>query len=161
MNNYELRVLPKKDDCGQTYFMAFFPAIEGCVGGGDTCEEAIKDAYENLDIYLEYLKDNGYSLPEEYQEDEYSGKLTLRISKSMHKQVAEFAEKEGVSINNYINNCIANHLGKDEYKYKLYELCQNIQQTTEQNMQISYLTAQTVANGLNSIALNNMNWGGF
>lgn len=57
MNNYEIRVIPKVDASGKTYWTAFYPAVEGCVGGGDTVEEAIKEAEENLDIFLEYLKE--------------------------------------------------------------------------------------------------------
>ena len=45
------------DASGKTYWTAFYPAVEGCVGGGDTVEETIKEAEENLDIFLEYLKE--------------------------------------------------------------------------------------------------------
>ena len=56
MNKYEIRVIPKEDVEGKTYWTAFYPAIEGCVGGGETAEEAIREAEENLEFFLEYLK---------------------------------------------------------------------------------------------------------
>ena len=34
--------------------------------------------------------------------DEYSGKLVLRISRSLHKQLKEAAQMEGVSLNQYM-----------------------------------------------------------
>lgn len=55
MDDYEIRVVSKIDEAGETYWTAFYPAIPGCVGGGITAEEAISEAKENLDIYLEYL----------------------------------------------------------------------------------------------------------
>ena len=48
MNNYEIRVIPKVDASGKTYWTAFYPAVEGCVGGGDTVEEATKEAEEKI-----------------------------------------------------------------------------------------------------------------
>ena len=42
MNKYEIRVIPKEDVEGKTYWTAFYPAIEGCVGGGETAEERRK-----------------------------------------------------------------------------------------------------------------------
>ena len=57
MKHYEIRVIPKVDASGKNYWTAFQPAVEGCVGGGDTVEEAIKEAEENLGIFLEYLKE--------------------------------------------------------------------------------------------------------
>lgn len=34
--------------------------------------------------------------------DEYSGKLVLRIPRSLHKQLKEAAQMEGVSLNQYM-----------------------------------------------------------
>ena len=57
MENYEIRVFPKLADDGSTYWTACYPSVPGCVGGGDTLEEAISDAQENLNVYLEYLQE--------------------------------------------------------------------------------------------------------
>lgn len=56
MKNYEIRVIPKMDASGKTYWTASYPAVSGVVGGGDTAEEAIKEAEENLEVFLDYLK---------------------------------------------------------------------------------------------------------
>ena len=58
MKNYEVQIFPKVADDGTTYWTACYPSIPGCVGGGDTIEEAIADAQENLQIYLEFLDEN-------------------------------------------------------------------------------------------------------
>ena len=68
MRNYEIRLIPKKDKQGKTYWTAFFPAIEGCVGGGDSEEEAIKEAKENLEVLFDYLESEGSAIPQEFKE---------------------------------------------------------------------------------------------
>ena len=55
MNKYEMRVIPNTDSDGKIYWTAYFPAVKGCVGGGDTIEEAVNEANENLEIFLSYL----------------------------------------------------------------------------------------------------------
>mgnify|MGYP002627596409 CR=1 FL=1 len=57
MENFEIIVFPKLADDGSTYLTACYPSVPGCVGGGDTPEEAISDAQENLNVYLEYLQE--------------------------------------------------------------------------------------------------------
>lgn len=54
--NYEMQLISKIDSGGDIYWTAYFPALDGVVGGGKTKEEAIQEANENLEIYLEYLK---------------------------------------------------------------------------------------------------------
>ena len=68
MDKYEIRVIPNQDNDGETYWTAFFPAVEGCVGGGSTAEEAIKEANENLAVFLKYLLSEHRELSKECPE---------------------------------------------------------------------------------------------
>lgn len=115
INDYEFRIIPKEDADGNNYWYAFFPAVEGCVGGGKTPQEALNEAQESLNVMLEYLKEENIELPKAYQENEYSGKISLRISKSTHKKVALMAAEEDVSINSFLNSAIECYVGKKEY----------------------------------------------
>lgn len=84
-----------------------YPDVSAVVGGGDTPEEAIAEAKDNLNAYIEYLQEEGMELPiASKYESEYSGKVTLRMSYSLHKKVSELSELEGVSINSYINEAL-------------------------------------------------------
>lgn len=117
MNNYEIRVFPKISEDGSTYWTACFPSVPGCIGGGDTVEEAISEAKENLEIYLDFLKEEHKKIPEADSKNEYSGKIALRISKSTHRRLAEISDIEGISINLLLNNAIEHYLG-----LKLYDM---------------------------------------
>ena len=115
MKNYEIRIYPKIADDGSTYWTAIYPSIPECIGGGDTVEEAIRDAEENLAVYLEFLEEEGKKIPEDDYKTEYSGKIALRVSKSTHRKIAEMSENEGISINLLLNNAIENYLGLKAY----------------------------------------------
>lgn len=43
-------------DDNSVYYTAKFPDIYGCVGGGSTPTEAVKEAKKNLKIYRDYQK---------------------------------------------------------------------------------------------------------
>ncbi|MDO5027607.1 MAG: toxin-antitoxin system HicB family antitoxin [Tissierellia bacterium] len=64
-------------------------------------EELEKRMQEVLELSLEVRKSKGEEIPQPIEEDNYSGKFTLRIPKSLHKILALQAEKEGISLNQY------------------------------------------------------------
>ena len=132
MYNYEIKIIPKINNEGKTYYTAMYPSIEAVVGGGDSPEEAVKEAQENLEFYLDYLKDEKRELPTEYQENSYSGKIALRVSKSNHQKLAEISNKEGISVNSLINNAIEHYLGIKCYDDKLMEKICLLQSLTEE-----------------------------
>ena len=82
--------------------------LNGCVGQGDTAEEAVQELEENEAVWLETAEEMGIPIPIVQVEmpQEYSGKMTLRVSPSIHRTAAEFAKKEGISLNQYINDAI-------------------------------------------------------
>ena len=96
-----------------TQWCAEFPDLKGCVGGGDTAEEAVTEAYDNLKFHLEGLKEMGINIPDpEYKYgDDYSGKLMVRMSKNLHKKLADCAKEQNVSQNALIVEAIAEKVG--------------------------------------------------
>lgn len=78
--------------------------------------EARDEAFDLALDAIESLKasavQEGRPFPEPMEDDEeYSGRVTLRMSKSMHRTVAERATVEDVSLNSYVVECIALRLG--------------------------------------------------
>ena len=121
MKNYEVRVYPKKAEDGSTYWTAMYPSVPGCIGGGDTPEEAIIEAQENLEVYLEYLEEEKKPIPAEDFEPQYSGKIAFRTSRSTHKKIAEIADREGISINLLLNNAIERYIGEQQFDLNFYK----------------------------------------
>lgn len=82
--------------------------LNGCIGQGDTIEEAVKELEENEAVWLETAEEVGIPIPAVQVEipQEYSGKMTLRVSPNVHRKAAAYAKKEGISLNQYINDAI-------------------------------------------------------
>ena len=92
---YEARVLELPDvrTYGESYSAAYIGAIE-----------VIKTTQQ---IFAE----KGRSFPEvELMEDDFSGRVTLRMSKSLHRTVHERAQRDGVSLNQWIVEAVAGRI---------------------------------------------------
>ncbi len=59
----EFTVIIEKGDDG--YFVVHCPALQGCWSQGKTREEAMMNAREAIELYLESLIANGEPVPEE------------------------------------------------------------------------------------------------
>jgi len=60
MRTYSIVLTPEEGG-----YVATVPALPGCNTEGDTLEEAINNAREAIELYLEVLKDRGEPIPEE------------------------------------------------------------------------------------------------
>jgi len=93
------RVLIPEDEGG---FSAYISEFEGCFAEGESAEEALRNLESTALAWLEAEQEAGREIPAAWNEQEYSGKLLLRIPKSLHKQLARYALKDGVSLNQYV-----------------------------------------------------------
>jgi antitoxin HicB len=78
-------------DVEQGGYVAEIKDLPGCFTQGETLAETMTNINEAGD---------NIPLPSTY--DNYSGKLMLRMPKSLHRRLSETAEREGVSLNQYI-----------------------------------------------------------
>lgn len=78
--------------------------LPGCMSVGETRSETMEMIDDAMRGWLEVALEDGIEipLPEIMQEEKYSGKFALRLPKSLHTKLAEAAEREGVSLNQYI-----------------------------------------------------------
>nr|WP_272943461.1 toxin-antitoxin system HicB family antitoxin [Paenibacillus sp. OSY-SE] len=76
--------------------------IYGCQSHGETPEEAFAMIRDAMEGYFEVKLEHGDDIPEPAETDAFSGKFNVRIPKIPHRQLAEKAEREGVSLNRYV-----------------------------------------------------------
>ncbi len=90
------------------FWIAEAPALNGCVGQGETAEDAVKELELNEEAWLETAKEYGIDIPEIpcEQINPYSGKFTVRVAPYVHQAAAELAKKQGISLNQYVNDAI-------------------------------------------------------
>ncbi|MSQ09478.1 MAG: type II toxin-antitoxin system HicB family antitoxin [Dehalococcoidia bacterium] len=83
-------------------YVAVFPDLPGCMTQGETLEELAQMAADARGGWMatEYERGNDIPLPTYTQE--HSGRFNLRLPKSLHRSLAEAAEREGVSLNQYV-----------------------------------------------------------
>ena len=100
-------VIERIEDDGEVFFKASINELPGLVVYGDSFDEVFSDIEEAKEVWFEAnisLKRN-INLPKTNDLD-YSGRMTLRVSKSMHRCLVKEAEEDGVSLNSYINTLI-------------------------------------------------------
>lgn len=56
-------VFPAVIERGREGFGVFFPDLPGCTSGGDTVEQAERNAAEALDLYLGSMVEDGDAIP--------------------------------------------------------------------------------------------------
>lgn len=62
MRRYTLLLTPATEEGG---YVVTVPALEGCITEGDSIEEAIRNAREAIQGYIESLEEAGEEIPEE------------------------------------------------------------------------------------------------
>ena len=80
--------------------------LPGCNAFGENIDEAYKNIKESMKIWLSEVIKQKLEIPLPESLKDYSGKFIIRISKSLHKKLVESAEKENISLNQYIQTLL-------------------------------------------------------
>jgi len=100
-------------------FVAEVEDLPGCVTQGETMKEvfeAIEDARKG---WLQIAYENGQGIPLPRGVEEYSGKILIRIPRSLHRVLIHAAKREGVSLNQYINSLLSGGVQEGILKQKV------------------------------------------
>lgn len=124
MNNYSFRVTWSEEDGG---FIATCPEFPGLSAFGETRGEAIQEAEVALDLFIQQYEEEGESLPDPQELDEYSGQTRLRMPKQLHRALSEEADRQGVSLNTLLVTFLSIQLGRRERESELTKLLLGMQ----------------------------------
>jgi predicted RNase H-like HicB family nuclease len=100
------------DDSGR--YAAQILEFPGCFAEGDTPEEAYKNLQEAGENWVDSAHAQGMAIPEPFATQGYSGTISLRLPKSMHRRAAEYAHRDGVSLNQFLVSAIAARVGAED-----------------------------------------------
>jgi len=109
--NYKTIIEPIPDEGGGG-FEAYNPTLgkSSCVAVGDTQEEALLELGEARKSLFEFWLEKGLDIPEPVEETtreiNYNGKILFRTTPEMHQSLVESANKQGVSLNQYLNQAV-------------------------------------------------------
>ncbi|HMM22956.1 MAG TPA: toxin-antitoxin system HicB family antitoxin [Selenomonadales bacterium] len=119
--DYKVVISPANDESGR-YWIAELPDLDGCSSDGKTQEEAVRNLAGAKRAWISFRLSKGLSIPEPNKanaktEEEYGGRITLRMGKSMHKMLAEMAQLEGLSLNQYILSLVSYRFGQSKLDF--------------------------------------------
>lgn len=93
----------RDDSNGDTGWVASVAELPGCLTQADTFEELEEMIQDAMHGWIETALEDGQPVPIPRTVDSYSGKFVVRVPRSLHKQLATAAQKDGVSLNTFVN----------------------------------------------------------
>ena len=94
----KMELIPDQYEGG---FVVSFPELPGCLTVGDSAEEVIINTMDTKPAWFTAAIEDGVTINEPEELEQYSGRLKLRIPKSLYRQIAMEAKTEGLSMNRY------------------------------------------------------------
>lgn len=130
------RLLIPNEEGGYTAEILEFP---GCISQGRTADEAVSNLNETAKSWVEASLENGREIPYPASNYDFSGKVALRMPRSLHRHAAQMAERNSTSLNQYVVASVAEQVGASELYARLVE-------KIEESIQKSFACAVTQQN---------------
>lgn len=120
------RVLVPDEGGGYSAEILEFP---GCFAEGETADEAMQALEHAAESWIQAALDQGQDIPQPFLNQGYGGKVALRLPRSLHRRAAQFAERDGTSLNQFLVSAIAVRVGAEEFYSRLVaQLAEKLEQ---------------------------------
>lgn len=91
-------------------FVARAPELEHCSGEGATRAEAVAKLEEEIDAQLANMLSHGSTPPRAVDEETFSGEVTAKVSKLLHRDLTYQARSEGIDLDHLVGELLASAL---------------------------------------------------
>ena len=109
---YARIILPESDGSFRGEIMEF----PGCIATGESAAQALENLEEAAIGWISAVLERGQNIPRPIESsNDFSGRLVLRLPKSLHKKATWIAEREGVSLNQFITTSLSESVGEKYY----------------------------------------------
>jgi antitoxin HicB len=105
---YTRLVVPEPDGTFRCEVLEF----PGCLATGDTPAEAYEGIEEAATDWIAAALERGQNIPEPFENLDFSGRLVLRLPKSLHRKAALCAERDRTSLNQLIVAAVSEYVGE-------------------------------------------------
>jgi predicted RNase H-like HicB family nuclease len=102
-------------DSERKVFIARIPELPPCTGEGANRGEALANMERELDALLSNLNDGGSRVPPAIDEMPSSGEITIKVSRSLHRDLAFMAQVEDVELSQLASELLTSAL---EYRQR-------------------------------------------
>jgi antitoxin HicB len=92
-------------------WIAAVEELSDCTSRGDTAEEAIAGLKDAMATWFSAALSEGRDIPEPRSATSHSGRLLLRMPRTLHAALTQAAERENVSLNQFITDSLASVVG--------------------------------------------------
>lgn len=101
---------------GELMWRVYYPELKGIEGVGKTYEEAVCEGEKQIERYYLLSSQKGEEIikPKIISNDDFKGKILLRIPKALHQELLNISNDEKISVNNLINRI----LNKEIFRFK-------------------------------------------
>jgi antitoxin HicB len=106
---YHLMLVRDGEDKGRPW-TASVEELPGCTSRGKTSEEAVNGIEAAKSAWIATALEEGREIPEPRSATSHSGRLLLRMPKTLHADLTRASEREGVSLNQFITDTLAGAL---------------------------------------------------
>ena len=104
---YHVAVVRAENERGQAGWAASIEELPDCTATGASPEEAVQRVRKAMEKWISAALERNEEIPEPRSGSTASGRLLVRMPKTLHGQLARAAEHEGVSLNQFITSSLA------------------------------------------------------
>src|SRR5882724_9780871 len=94
-------------DSERKLFMARAPELEHCSGEGASRADALAKLEEEIDAQLANMLSHGSTPPRAVDEETFSGELSAKVSKLLHRDLAYQARSEGIDLDHLVGELLS------------------------------------------------------
>lgn len=106
MKNYSIYLMWSDEDGG---YVVTVPELRNLAAFGESADEALGEALTAIEGYLETYAAEGIPIPEPRKSVAFSGQVRVRLGRSLHRDLALAAQREGVSLNSLIVSLLSHN----------------------------------------------------
>lgn len=104
---YTIEFVHDTSDSDNPVWYASVRELKGCMTEADEFDEAARQIRDAMHVWILDAIESGDLIPEPRGEEEFSGKFSIRLPKTLHRDLVHQAEREGVSLNQYITSVLS------------------------------------------------------
>lgn len=108
---YTRAVIP---DEGGGYHAAVLE-FPGCFAQGETVSQTYKELEGAAEAWIDARLSQGQEVPEPFDNIGYSGNISLRLPRTIHKRAVIMAERDRVSLNSFLMAAVASRVGAEDF----------------------------------------------
>jgi antitoxin HicB len=108
---YHVSLVRSENEGGKRPWAATVEELPACTAAGSSPEEAVHRLREAMEKWIAAAIARNEEIPEPRSDSTHSGRLLVRMPKTLHGRLTRAAEQEGVSLNQFINGALASAVG--------------------------------------------------